>query len=94
MTFNIKATETTTAIITAPDFHGYLGSASLDACVSTVGIRRHGIRGLRLAASEFIRLLHQTAKLRFLPANRPNHDHPVTEAQLGVGNSAIVVLHN
>ena len=70
MPFNIDATETPTATSFFPDLHRHLGPANLGACVRSIGIRHHDTCGLRLAASDFIRLLHQTAKLRFFSENK------------------------
>jgi hypothetical protein len=48
---------------------------------------------LSFRASDFIRLLNKAPKLCFDSENRPEHNHPIPEAQLRVGYGSIVVRY-
>jgi hypothetical protein len=80
------------SVILIFDVEHDLGARRLGLPINRVGVGHHEVGTLRLPPADFVRLRHQAVERRI--ADGAEHDHAVAEAELGVGDRALVARHD
>src|SRR5215510_4991794 len=89
MAFEVAAGETAPAVILILNVEYDLCACRLGLPVDDVGVRDDHVSGLCFSAADLAGLLHKSPERRI--GHRCEHDHSISEAELGVGDRAILV---
>src|SRR5690606_30536547 len=90
--FGIAAGVAAAAIVFGLDVHDDLRASRLGTGIVGVGVVNDEIGGLRLGATDLVRLLHQPAELAV--ADGAQHDHAVAEAKLGMCDRTVLAWNH
>src|SRR6202030_860698 len=92
VTFQVAACVPAAAVVFILNVSQHHGAIEFGASAVRVAVGDDYVSALGLAASDFVRMLHQAAEVT--TTDRRQHDHSVAESELGVGDSAVLIGHH